>query len=171
MLSKLLRAIIMGPPGSGKGTIASRISKDFGMIHLSSGDLLRQQIYDMTGRFFCAHIAKIKFLIDIYVLNAKICVKRSSDSIKVKVCSRCYGYRRLIAEMSSMFWCKVNVRACPRRLRCPGCRKRGSIARGDGLAILRACPTSLSLLWRRVFDRAVAPVLLVNSALDMLSGK
>lgn len=38
----------MGPPGSGKGTIASRISKDFGMIHLSSGDLLRQQIYDMT---------------------------------------------------------------------------------------------------------------------------
>ena len=42
---------------------------------------------------------------------------------------------------------------------------------GDGLAILRACPTSLSLLRQRVFDRAVAPVLLVNSAMDMQSGK
>ncbi|KAK7101014.1 GTP:AMP phosphotransferase AK3, mitochondrial-like [Littorina saxatilis] len=48
MISKFLRAIIMGPPGSGKGTIASRISKDFAMVHLSSGDLLRTQIYDMT---------------------------------------------------------------------------------------------------------------------------
>ena len=48
--AKLLRAIVMGPPGSGKGTIASRISKDFGMVHLSSGDLLRAQIYDMTGK-------------------------------------------------------------------------------------------------------------------------
>ena len=50
MISKVLRAIVMGPPGSGKGTIATRIAKDFGMVHLSSGDLLRQQIYDMTGK-------------------------------------------------------------------------------------------------------------------------
>ncbi|KAL8582198.1 hypothetical protein ACOMHN_004117 [Nucella lapillus] len=55
MISKVLRAIIMGPPGSGKGTIANRISKDFGMVHLSSGDLLRQQIYDMTE---CGLLAK-----------------------------------------------------------------------------------------------------------------
>ena len=41
---------------------------------------------------------------------------------------------------------------------------------GDVLAILRACPRSLSLLWRKVFDRAVTPVLLVNSAFDMQSG-
>ena len=83
-----------------------------------------------------------------------------------------YIYHRLIAEMPSiMFWCKVYVRACPRRLRCPGCRKRRSIARGNRLAILSACQTTLSLLWRRVFDRAVTPVLLVNSALDVQSGK
>ena len=39
----------MGPPGSGKGTISHRIVKDFGMFHLSSGDLLRKQIHDKTG--------------------------------------------------------------------------------------------------------------------------
>lgn len=48
MVSKLLRAIIMGPPGSGKGTISARIVKDFGLVHLSSGDILRKQIHDQT---------------------------------------------------------------------------------------------------------------------------
>jgi len=45
---KLLKAIIMGPPGSGKGTIAKRIVKDFNIMHLSSGDLLRSQILRRT---------------------------------------------------------------------------------------------------------------------------
>uniref|UniRef100_A0A0B6ZK25 GTP:AMP phosphotransferase, mitochondrial n=1 Tax=Arion vulgaris TaxID=1028688 RepID=A0A0B6ZK25_9EUPU len=46
---KLLRAIIMGAPGSGKGTISSRIMHDFDVKHLSSGDLLRKQIHDKTA--------------------------------------------------------------------------------------------------------------------------
>ena len=49
MRSKILRAIIMGPPGSGKGTISSRIVKDFKMNHLSSGDLLRSQIQNKSS--------------------------------------------------------------------------------------------------------------------------
>ncbi|KAJ7335494.1 hypothetical protein JRQ81_013435 [Phrynocephalus forsythii] len=40
----LLRAIIMGPPGSGKGTISARIVKHFALKHLSSGDLLRENM-------------------------------------------------------------------------------------------------------------------------------
>lgn len=45
----LLRAVIMGPPGSGKGTISARIIKHFGMKHLSSGDLLRVNMQKKTG--------------------------------------------------------------------------------------------------------------------------
>ena len=41
---RLLRMVIMGPPGAGKGTISSRIVNVFGVTHLSSGDLLRSQI-------------------------------------------------------------------------------------------------------------------------------
>lgn len=41
---KLLQAVIMGPPGSGKGTIAERICKDFGMTHIASGDVLRKHV-------------------------------------------------------------------------------------------------------------------------------
>lgn len=37
----MIRAVIVGPPGSGKGTISSMIVKTFGVKHISSGDLLR----------------------------------------------------------------------------------------------------------------------------------
>uniref|UniRef100_A0A1B6LWM4 GTP:AMP phosphotransferase, mitochondrial n=1 Tax=Graphocephala atropunctata TaxID=36148 RepID=A0A1B6LWM4_9HEMI len=38
------RAIILGAPGSGKGTISARIVRKFDMVHVSSGNLLRQNI-------------------------------------------------------------------------------------------------------------------------------
>ncbi|MCJ8742855.1 hypothetical protein PDJAM_G00086920 [Pangasius djambal] len=44
VLRNLFRAVIMGPPGSGKGTVSSRISESFGLQHLSSGDMLRANI-------------------------------------------------------------------------------------------------------------------------------
>ncbi|XP_040213348.1 GTP:AMP phosphotransferase AK3, mitochondrial [Rana temporaria] len=44
----LFRAVIMGPPGSGKGTISDRIIKHFALKHLSSGDLLRTNIQRKT---------------------------------------------------------------------------------------------------------------------------
>ncbi|XP_006009511.1 adenylate kinase 4, mitochondrial [Latimeria chalumnae] len=43
-MAQLLRAVILGPPGSGKGTISQRIAKSFGLKHLSSGDFLRENI-------------------------------------------------------------------------------------------------------------------------------
>lgn len=45
---RLLRAVIMGAPGSGKGTVSSRITKHFELKHLSSGDLLRQNMLQGT---------------------------------------------------------------------------------------------------------------------------
>ena len=48
MKSKILHALILGPPGSGKGTIASRIVETFHLNHLSSGDLFRAQISKRT---------------------------------------------------------------------------------------------------------------------------
>ncbi|XP_028666789.1 adenylate kinase 4, mitochondrial [Erpetoichthys calabaricus] len=48
MAAKLFRAVILGPPGSGKGTIAQRIAHSFGLQHLSSGDCLREDIAART---------------------------------------------------------------------------------------------------------------------------
>ena len=36
--------IIFGPPGSGKGTQASRIEKEFHLVHLSTGAILRSEV-------------------------------------------------------------------------------------------------------------------------------
>jgi nucleoside-triphosphate--adenylate kinase len=43
-VSHSFRALITGAPGSGKGTISSRIVRDFGLVHLSSGDVLRLHV-------------------------------------------------------------------------------------------------------------------------------
>lgn len=48
MASKPVRALIMGPPGSGKGTVSERIVNTFSVTHLSSGDVLRSQIKEGT---------------------------------------------------------------------------------------------------------------------------
>ena len=36
--------LIFGPPGSGKGTQAARIENEFGLSHLSTGDILRSEV-------------------------------------------------------------------------------------------------------------------------------
>ena len=45
---RILRAVMIGAPGSGKGTISGRLERDFGVVHLSSGDLLRNNVLNRT---------------------------------------------------------------------------------------------------------------------------
>src|SRR5688500_19207473 len=44
----MFNLILFGPPGSGKGTQSENIVQKFGLKHLSTGDLLRQEINDKT---------------------------------------------------------------------------------------------------------------------------
>lgn len=40
--------VFLGPPGSGKGTQSVRIAEKFGIVHLSTGDILREAMKNKT---------------------------------------------------------------------------------------------------------------------------
>ncbi len=39
-----MKIILLGPPGSGKGTVSQRLAKDFNLRHVSTGVILREEI-------------------------------------------------------------------------------------------------------------------------------
>ena len=45
----MFNLIIFGPPGSGKGTQSDRLVEKYGLIHLSTGNLLREEISNKTA--------------------------------------------------------------------------------------------------------------------------
>ena len=44
----MFNIILFGPPGSGKGTQSSNLVEKYGLIHLSTGDLLRKEMKEGT---------------------------------------------------------------------------------------------------------------------------
>ncbi len=43
-----MKLIFLGPPGAGKGTIATRLAEDEGIPHISTGDIFRENIRNET---------------------------------------------------------------------------------------------------------------------------
>lgn len=44
----MFNLILFGPPGCGKGTQSDKLVEEYGLVHLSTGNLLRQEIKDKT---------------------------------------------------------------------------------------------------------------------------
>lgn len=61
-----MNIIFMGPPGSGKGTYASRLSPKLGVPHISTGDLFREHVKNRTtlGRTAKVYIDQGKLVPD-----------------------------------------------------------------------------------------------------------
>lgn len=53
-----MRIVLLGPPGAGKGTQADRLAGQFGMAHISTGDIFRQHVADgaQMGRLAKAYM-------------------------------------------------------------------------------------------------------------------
>ena len=66
-----MRMLLIGPPGSGKGTQATAIAEHFGIAHISSGELLRQHIADETavGRAAAEYVSRGDLVPDAVVMD------------------------------------------------------------------------------------------------------
>ncbi len=67
----MLNIVLFGPPGAGKGTQAALLAKKLNLVHLSSGELIRQEIADGTelGKEAESIIAKGELLSDEIVVE------------------------------------------------------------------------------------------------------
>ena len=44
MAHNMLRAVLLGPPGAGKGTQAAKVIEKYNVPHISTGDIFRANI-------------------------------------------------------------------------------------------------------------------------------
>ena len=86
---KVLRMLMFGKPGAGKGTLTARLAQKYDIFTLSTGDLLRQQILDQTevGKEAEAIIARGGLLPDDTILKV---VSSKLDALQNKVMSISY---------------------------------------------------------------------------------
>lgn len=74
-----MKLVLLGPPGAGKGTQAAVLSKKYGIIHVSTGDMLREAVKNGTqaGKDAKSYMDKGELVPDAIV--TKIVVDRLSQ--------------------------------------------------------------------------------------------
>ncbi|MEM5871833.1 MAG: adenylate kinase [Candidatus Aenigmatarchaeota archaeon] len=96
-----MRLIFLGAPGVGKGTYASRISKELGIAHISTGDLLREEVKNETqlGKKAKVYMEKGELVPD------ELVNKILKERLKKKDCEKGFildGYPRTIEQAKEL---------------------------------------------------------------------
>jgi adenylate kinase len=97
----MMRLIILGPPGAGKGTQAARIAEHFGIPAISTGDIFRANIKNETdlGRQVKEILAAGGYVSD-EITNAIV-----EDRLAQDDCARGFlldGYPRTLAQVEAL---------------------------------------------------------------------
>lgn len=79
---KVTVVYILGGPGSGKGTQSENLVRDYGFVHLSAGDLLREEQADEQSEY--GQLIK-DYIKEGLIVPMEITVKLLSNAIKAKL--------------------------------------------------------------------------------------
>ena len=98
----MLNVVIFGAPGSGKGTQSERIIEEYGLFHISTGDVLREQIARGTelGKTADSYISKGQLIPDELMVNILAHVLDSHEESKKGVIFD--GFHRTIAQAEAL---------------------------------------------------------------------
>jgi len=162
-----MRLIFLGPPGSGKGTQAERICRSMDLVHLSTGDMLREEVREDTelgrevrsimeagdlvgdeivNRLVFRRIEKLdRFLLDGYPRNPE--QARELDAFTAKVDKPVDAVVLLDVPDDEV------VRRISSRVTCPEC---GWVGSGSDLSPGDPCPECGAALVQREDDRPEA---------------
>ena len=99
---KVLRCLLLAPPGAGKGTQGNRIAALYGVPHISTGDVLREEVAAHTsiGREAAAFVSGGKLVPDEVVMT--IVLERIA-TLKEPVGFVLDGFPRTIAQATEAY--------------------------------------------------------------------
>ncbi|MGC9470029.1 MAG: adenylate kinase [Bacteroidales bacterium] len=97
----MLNLVIFGPPGSGKGTQSAKLIERYGLVHMSTGDILRAEMAAQTelGKKAQAYMEKGELVPDAYVIEM---VARKIDQTKDPQGFIFDGFPRTTAQARSL---------------------------------------------------------------------
>lgn len=96
-----MRFILLGPPGAGKGTQAQKLSQNYQIPQISTGDILRQAVKDgtATGKKAKAYMDRGDLVPDDVILGI------INDRIRAEDCQNGYifdGFPRTVAQAEGL---------------------------------------------------------------------
>jgi adenylate kinase len=97
-----MRLLLIGPPGSGKGTQAELIADHFGITHISSGELLRRHVAQQTaiGRTVADFLARGDLVPDNIVMDI---LRKPVEAASLRGGYVLDGFPRTVAQAESAY--------------------------------------------------------------------